>query len=426
MRVISMAWRNLWRNRRRSLVTLSSIAFGVAAVGIFSGYTSSVYRALANASVHAEMLGHFTVTRNGWYTRGKIDPQKYLLTAGEITRVREIATRQLPGVLIAPRMSVSGLLSNGHTSTVFVAEGIAPDDLERLLGPFYSSRIQLDPARPDRVAVAEGLADMLGLKEDDGASVLVSTIHGQANAQDVELHTVFNTGNLSTNDKFMVFPLSSARSLMDAPDRAERLTLLLASADGGNGVSGNSQVQPPPDETTSARIRAQLSQAFAAAGLDVKVRTWQEMSSFYRQVKTMYDLIFALMLSVVLVIVALSIANAMSISVVERTREIGTLRAIGVRRAGVIRLFIAEALWLIALGCIGGIALMLLVRWGINAADIQYTPPGNSTTVPLRVGLDWLRTALAAVALALLGMIAACLPARRASRQLIIDALGHV
>jgi putative ABC transport system permease protein len=424
MRVISMARRNLWRNRRRSLVTLSSIAFGVAAVGIFSGYTSSVYQALANASVHAEMLGHFTVARNGWRTRGKIDPQKYLLSADEIVRVRTVATEYLANVLIAPRMGVSGLMSNGQTSTVFVAEGIAPDDLERLLGPFYSSRIQLDPARPDRVACAEGLADVLGLKEDDGASVLVSTIHGQANAQDVELHTIFNTGNLSTNDKFMVFPLSSARSLMDAPDRAERLTLLLASKD--KDKSGNWQQQMPPDETTSTRIRAQLVHAFAVAGLDVEVRTWQEMSSFYRQVKTMYDLIFALMLSVVLVIVALSIANAMGMSVVERTREIGTLRAIGVRRAGVVRMFVAEASWLIALGCIGGIVLMLLVRWGINSVDIQYMPPGNSTTVPLRIGLDWPRTAMAAAALVALGIIAACLPARRASRQLIIDALGHV
>jgi putative ABC transport system permease protein len=423
MRVLNIAWRNLWRNGRRSLVTLSSVAFGVAAVGIFAGYAFSVCGALADAAVHAEMLGHFTVTRTDWFTRGKIDPQRYMLTTDDIARVRAIATRELPGVLIAPRMSASGLLSNGHTSSVFVAEGIEPDDLDRLLGPFYSGRIRLNPTRAEGVAIAEGFADMLGLKEGDSASVLASTIYGQANAQNVELHTVFNTGNMSTNDKFMVLPLASARSLMDASDRAERLTLLLR---GSDAARGGRHIDTPPDDPSAQRIRARLSAAFAAAGLHVEVRTWQEMSSFYRQVKAMYDLIFAMMLSVVLVIVALSVANAMGISVVERTREIGTLRAIGIRRTDVIRLFVAEALWLIALGCATGVTLMLVVRWGINVADIRYVPPGNSTTVPLHVGLDWARTSLATAALAVLGMSAAYLPARGASRQRIIDALGHV
>ena len=65
---IQLAWRNLWRNRRRSAATILSLAFGFAAVALFAGYTSAVYVALSNAAIHAELIGHLTINRQGWQT----------------------------------------------------------------------------------------------------------------------------------------------------------------------------------------------------------------------------------------------------------------------------------------------------------------------------------------------------------------------
>jgi hypothetical protein len=90
---IQLAWRNLWRNRRRSAATILSLAFGFAAVALFAGYTSAVYVALSNAAIHAELIGHLTINRQGWQTEGKLHPDKYLLTAGEtITGLRDAAS----------------------------------------------------------------------------------------------------------------------------------------------------------------------------------------------------------------------------------------------------------------------------------------------------------------------------------------------
>ena len=137
-------------------------------------------------------------------------------------------------------------------------------------------------------------------------------------------------------------------------------------------------------------------------------------------------MIFAFIFAIVLIVVVMSVANAMSMSVVERTREIGTLRAIGLRRRGVVRLFAVESLLLVALGCAAGLALTFLLRAGINAADLTYVPPNSTDPVPLLVDFDPRRGAQIALLMCVLGVAATLLPARRAARQPIIESLGHV
>ena len=70
---LNLAWRNLWRNSRRSLVTIVSLAFGFSAVALFAGYTNSVYVGLANMSIHGELIGHLSINRRGWLVQGKLD-----------------------------------------------------------------------------------------------------------------------------------------------------------------------------------------------------------------------------------------------------------------------------------------------------------------------------------------------------------------
>lgn len=428
---LQLAWRNLWRNRRRSAATLLSLAFGFAAVALFAGYTFAVYGALSNAAIHAELIGHLTINRQGWQTEGKLHPDKYLLRAEEIAQVRSLVERRLPGARLVPKLSASGLLSNGTSSTIFVATGVAPADLDLLRGPFRFAPGALHADQPQGVTAAQGLADVLGLKMGDSASVLASTLHGQANAADVDVSDTVNTGNVATNDKLMFMPLALVQGLMDAAGRADSLTLLLPSEGAVDSPDAEQRLRdmytrPAPSEAQSDALRTQLAADFSAAGLDLEVRTWQEMSAFFRQVKGMYDMIFALMLAVVLAIVMLSVANAMGMAVVERTREIGTLRAIGVRRAGITRLFVSEALMLVLVGTLTGLLLTALVRHGVNAADIRYVPPGNTQSVPIYIGFDAARTALAAAVLAVLAVLAAYWPARRAAHHSITESLGHV
>lgn len=407
MNALTFALRNLGRNLRRSLVTILSISLGFAAIALFAGYARMVYKGLEDQAIYGEMIGHLTVEKANFSREGRLSPDKALFTPAEVAALRTEIHRQIPDAFIAPRLGISGMLSNGQVSTIFIAEGVDPADMTRLRGPRSFASGGLKEEAGNSATVARTLADILSLKDGSEASVLVSTIHGQANASDLVVSDVFATGNAGTEDKFMYLPLSLAGSLYDAEGRADRLTVLL------------------PTLAGLQERRESLLQTLNAAGYKVKISTWQELSAFYRQVKSMFDMIFGFLLAIVITIIVMSITNAMSMSVVERTREIGTLRAIGMRRSGIVRLFTAEAFVLVVLGCALGLLLTLGVRFGVHSMQISYHPPNSTDPVPLLIGLDFGRSALAASLLSVLGVLAAYVPAWRAARSPIIDSLAH-
>ncbi|MDD2914194.1 MAG: FtsX-like permease family protein [Gallionella sp.] len=419
MNILKLALRGLMRNRRRSLVTLLAIALGFSAIALFAGYTHNVYDGMARGAIHSEMLGHLTLSKRGMRKEGKLDPQRYLLTANEVAAITGLLKDEPHVEMIAPRLALSGLVSNGRASTIFIAEGIEPTAMERLQRDVLNEREKqsglydnlmkhLDPAHSEVVELSEGLVEMLHLSIGGQAAVLVNTLSGQANALDISVGHSFNTGNAGSNDKFAFVSLALAQSLLDAEGRADRLTILL------------------DDMLQTGAMRARLSEKLRAAGFDIEIMTWQELSDFYNQVHGMFDMIFGFIFSIVLTVVVMSVANSMGMTVVERTREIGTLRAIGLKRKGVVRLFTAESMLLTLIGCTVGLLITLGVRWGINLANISYTPPNSASPVPLLVDMDYWRILFTFALMGAVGTLAAYLPARRAANQAIIDALGHV
>jgi putative ABC transport system permease protein len=419
MNTLKLAFRSLSRNRRRSLMTLLTIALGFAAIGLFAGYTHNIYRGLSLSAIHGEMLGHLTLSKPGMSKEGRLHPERYLLNRDEVSRISEIV-QHLPHVkLVAPRLAFNGLISNGRASTIFLAEGIDPAALQQLQVGMFTQRQsnesafdnfskKLDPAHPNVIELGTGLADMLHLHKQDLAAMLVNTMSGQANALDVTLGGTFDTGNAASNDKYALVSLALAQNLYDAPGYADRLTVLLDDV---------AQTEP---------MRKQIQAALHAAGFDLEIKTWNELSAFYTQVHGMFDMIFGFIFLIVLTVVVMSVANSMGMTVIERTREIGTLRSIGLRRSGVVRLFTTESFVLTVLGCTMGLILTILVRYGINAANISYTPPNNVSPVPLLIDLDTHRIVFTFILLGLVATLSAWMPARRAARQPIIDALAHI
>lgn len=419
MNARKLALRGLARNRNRSLVTLLAMAFGFAAISLFAGYTHNVYDGLSRQAIYGELLGHLTIQKRGMDTAGKLDPERYLLTGDEVARMTALIEAEAHVKLATPRLALSGLASNGRASTIFLAEGITPEAMAALQeGGLTEYEIEhgfdtliarkLDPERVQVVNVSDGLLELLDLETGGDAALLVNTLTGQANALDVRVGGGFNTGNAGTNDKFIFMPLALARNLLDAEGRADRLTVLLDDID---------QTGP---------MAERLRETLQAAGFDVEIKTWVDLSAFYRQVRDMFDMIFGFIFAIVLTVVVMSVANSMGMAVVERTREIGTLRAIGLKRPSVVRLFATESLFLALIGCGVGVLITLAARWGINAADIAYIPPNSVRLVPLLVDLDPPRMLLTLAMMLAVGTLAALLPARRAARQPIIDALGHV
>ena len=409
MIALTLAVRNLWKNRRRSAATLLAVAVGFAAVNLFAGYIHVVYESLRTSAIRNDGLGHVTIAKRGFFARGSLDPERYVFSAAELARLD--ALLRTPQVeVISPRLAASGLVSNGRVSTIFVAEGERPDDANALRQPADGAP-RLDARRPDSGLVGKGLAEMLGAKAGGNLVLFTSTLAGQTNALDLDVAQIWDTGVEATNDKALRLPLGFVQKLLDT-DGATRVAVLLAEAD-GRAADGD-------------RYRAQIQPLLAQAGFDVDIKTWFELSSWYRQVKNLFDMIFVFLFTIVFVVVLMGICNTLSMSVMERVREIGTLRALGMKKSGIVRLFAVEGAVLGGVGCLVGALASVAVASLINAAQISYTPPSSSGAVALLVAVLPRMLAASALFLTLVATLAAFWPARRAARIEIVDALGHV
>ena len=408
---MKIALRNILKNKRRSFVTLLAIAMGFAAVGLFRGYIHNTYQGLRESAIRGEGLGHLTIYKKGWLEKGKIDPEKHMFSQEELQKITDLVEEDEDVILSTPQIHISGLVSNGRTSAIFLANGVIPRDDKTIKGAWAAFRPvrgnELSDKKAYGVEMAEDLAIHLDLKPSGDGVVMATTLDGQMNALDIEVAGVYDTGSDATNDKYMRVPFKFAQSLYDT-EKADRLVVLL------------------DDWKKTERARNRLLSTLSGAGFKCEIKTWNELSLFYSKVKGMFDMIFMFIFSIVFIIVVMSVINTMGMAVLERTREIGTLRALGLKRRGVSLLFAIEGAMLGFLGTILGIVLNIAIWAIIRTIEPTYIPPGVSTPVPLIVNLLPQAMFTLMVFLIFLSLIAAILPARRAARQNVVDALGHV
>jgi putative ABC transport system permease protein len=406
-----IALRNILKNKRRSFVTLLAISIGFTAVSLFRGYTHNTYEGLRTSAIRGEGLGHLTIYKAGWIDKGKIDPDKYMFSMEDIKTITDIAEEEDDVLLATPQLHLSGLVSNGDISTIFLAQGVIPRDDKTIKGAWAAFRPVrgnvLDEKKPYGIEMAEDLARHLNLSPGADGVVMASTLDGQMNALDIQVSGVYDSGSDATNDKYMRVPFSFAQSLYDT-EKADRIIVLL------------------DDWKKTEQARTRLYNRLSRAGLKCEIKTWNELSLFYSKVKGMFDMIFIFLFSIVFIIVVMSTVNTMGMAVLERTREIGTLRALGLKRRGVSVLFAIEGSLLGLIGSILGAMLNVGVWAVIRAVEPTYIPPGVSTPVPLIVNLVPQTMAGLMIFLIFLSLTAAILPARRAARQNVVDALGHV
>ena len=208
---LTISFRNIIKNGRRSLMTILAIGLGFGAINLFQGYVHSTYQGLTAAAIHGEGLGHLTIFKKGYLDQGKLHPEKFQFSRGEMEKIISLV-RNDPGVqLVTPRLSVSGILSNGRNSTIFIGQGLVPDDDAVIRGNirkfsgFQGTYLSAD--EPAGVVVGSELAAMLDLRLGSNAVILSNSYSGMANALDVKVRGIYNTGASATNDKMVLMTL---------------------------------------------------------------------------------------------------------------------------------------------------------------------------------------------------------------------------
>ncbi len=407
---MKLAARNILRNKRRSLVTLLAIGVGFAAISLFRGYVSHMYWGLTQSAIRGEGLGHLTIFKAGWLEKGKLDPERYMFSKAEVEKITKLVSEDNEVILTTPQINLTGIVSNGIVSTIFIAQGVVPQDDRTIKGTWASMRpIQgegLNEKKSFGAEMAQDLAKFLNVSPAKDGVVMAPTLAGQMNAMDIQVAGVYDSGSDATNDKYMRFTFGFAQSLLDT-EKADRMVVLLR------------------DTGKTELMRNRLFTRLSNGGIDCEIKTWNELSLFYSKVRGMMDMMFLFIFCIVLVIVVMSTVNTMGMAVLERTREIGTLRALGLKRRGVSMLFAMEGGLLGVFGSLIGIVLHTCVWTIINTLSPTYTPPGVSTPIPLIVSFVPETLLILMCCLIALSLMAAIVPARRAARQNIINALGH-
>lgn len=391
------------RRKRRAIVAVASVAFGMVALVLAGGFIEWVLWAMREAMIESR-VGHIQVTarRKPAVVSGKSATD---LLSDELPQLRTLLAEEHVKAVM-PRVSFGGLISYGDTTISFIGEGVDPASEELLSRSLIlSSGTALDVADNTGIILGHGLARSLGVKVNDTVVLMATTASGGINAVEVHVRGTFTTAAKAYDDSALRVPIALARSLLRISGSHAWIVLL--------------------DRTEATQsVVARVSPKLRDAGLDLS--PWWSLTDFYEKAKALFSKQVAAMKLIIAVIIVLSISNTLVMSVMERTGEIGTAMALGATRRATMRRFLVEGVCLGALG--GGIGTIAGLALGaaISAIGIPMPPPpGMERGYVGEVLVTW-PLLLEAVALAVItALIASVYPAWRASRMNIVDALRH-
>ncbi|HUP59611.1 MAG TPA: FtsX-like permease family protein [Thermoanaerobaculia bacterium] len=397
--LIKLALRNIFRNRRRSAITLAVIVFGAVGIILFGGYKAVTFAGLRESTIRR--IGHVQVFGAGSAKAESQKPLEYGLE--NAAALRQTIERDPRVRTTAAQITLMGLISNGDKSETYLATAVEPAKDREMRGHRLISGTELPDGELDAVLLGRGLATSMNVKPGDYVTLLTTTVTGSLNAMDARVAGTIATGVKEYDDRAVKMPIDGAQQLLQT-HKIEKLLVFLNKTEDTAAV----------DET----LRKNAA---------IETKSWSQLASFYHQVVLLYNGIFGFLGLIVFGTVVFSVANTIVMSIFERTREIGTLLAIGTTRGRVWRMFFLEGLLIGVIGGIIGIVAGVSLAQLINSGNVMLPPPPGYTTGYRLQILMQTQVLMTAFTIAVMtSTLSAILPALKASRMKIVDALGHI
>jgi ABC-type lipoprotein release transport system permease subunit len=352
-----MAWRNLWRNRRRTLITLASIAFGVLLAGTQGGVANYKYVEMIDQSTRMG-LGHVTVEPAGYLA----NPSLKLRLDG-VSDLRQ-AVLASPGVLAAyPRIQGPALFSTAARDVGGLFIAVDPG-LENAADNIFLQSISsgsLPQGRhEDGTLCGDGLARKLKLKLGQKMVITVNDVHGQMSSTLLHLKGTFHTGVDEVDNASLLLPLGTASTLLGyAPDQASLLAVMLK------------------DHRQSIPIASALQARWG--GRHVEVKAWNETLPQMDGLIKVDKVTKGLMMLLLGLMISMGVLNTSLMSVIERQREFGVMLALGLSPWNLVRLVLTEALFTGLMGLAAGVLVSApwILYLQIHGLDLTGMLPGG-------------------------------------------------
>ena len=409
MELVLLAWKNLWRNRRRTLITLSALSFSLMLVQAFHNLSFGVYSAMIDSGVRAG-TGHLVVYQRDYAERR--DEKNSFMPQQLIAQISA-----LEGVeAVLPRLYLPGLAQSSRESRGILLTGVMPQ-AEARINPFLTNLAadqQLPSLSGREALLGSRLLKELQLKPGNKFVVTLQGRSGELVSEMFRVHGVVTTGIKSVDRSLLLVGRERAAALAGIPGEIHELAVVLK--------------QQQADRSVYPALQQLL-----AGRPQLRVLSWEEaMPNLSNAIKLDYasqKFIFIIML----LIVTIGVINTLLMSVMERFREFGVILALGADAGRLRSLVFIEALLLglvaMVLGSIfGALGTWYLQAVGIDLRDFieESLEFGGVVFDPImRAAWDYTYMLQIAGFMLLLSLVAAVYPAVKAGRILPAEALRH-
>jgi putative ABC transport system permease protein len=401
---VKISLRNVFRNRRRTAFSLAVIVIGfvvlVSVLGFVDEALQSTKTSLADesGSVQVASVGLFENTATGY---------DYLISLGNLNRlIGEVS--EMTGVIgISWQLNFAGLVGDDQGSTLIIGRGVVPCSDVQDYECIVSSGNPLRESSDREAVLGSALARKLGVEPGDRVNIATGTVSGNFNAATVTIVGEITYALEELEAQLGLFPISFVQRLLKT-DGVERILIRLEDLDEAESFA------------------SVLQQRLQADSIPLVTRTWKELNPSYESIESFYVAFAGLAMIGIAVLVFFSVLEVLTISFLERSREVGTLRALGTERGRIFGSFLLEGAFLGLIGAMLGTIISIALVLVFNGIGFTWTPPGAAIPQLIRLRLSFEVIAMPILIVLFSTLLSALFPAWRNSRIAIVEAMQSV
>lgn len=417
IRLLQLAWRNLWRNRRRTFITMAAIAFGYAMLLFVACLMAGLrWQMIQNGT--CLVMSQIQIHAPGYYPNLSLQKTLGGRQGTDVSALLTTVKADRRVIAAAPRVYGYGLLSAAHRSAGVKLMGVVPEEEPKIttLNTQIVQGSYLTAQLPKGVVIGDKLARTMGIELGSEIVLLTQAADGSMGNDVYTVVGIFHTGLDAVDRGLVLMTLSSLQDLLHlAPGRIHEVGIKL-------------------NQITAATTVATALEVRLGKTLQVRVMAWPELAPELANYVQFNHGVTVVLFFIFFLVAVMGVMNTMLMAVFERTREFGMLMAVGMRPAQVIALILTEAAGLAAASLVLGAALGVPLLWylQVHGLDLGGATGEVVSVAGVVVGhlwygrQDYSAYSQAAVGLAATALVSAVYPAWRAAQLRPTEAMRKV